>query len=279
MLFEQIATRPTAEINGIIGGYTGEGAKTVIPAQAMAKVSFRLVGKQNPEKIRKAFRAFVKARLPADCKVEFGSFAGAPAIELPFDSMALAKTRAALSDRVGPRRRSRSGRAARSRSSATSSACSAWTRSWSASRSTTTACIRRTRSSISPASTRARARGRVSWRRWRDSRTSARPFAWSVGVGMHRPRRSQCVGWPGHIAKILSSSGPILTARVGHYGGMLRFRIPCVVCCEKRVRTRERDHHEMRRPCSQRLRAHVCECNCCLEKSAAAGCRTCLQVR
>jgi acetylornithine deacetylase/succinyl-diaminopimelate desuccinylase-like protein len=101
MLIEQIATRPTAEINGIIGGYTGEGAKTVIPGKAMAKVSFRLVGKQNPEKIRKAFRAFVKARLPADCKVEFSNFAGAPAIELPFDSAALGKTRAALSTEWG----------------------------------------------------------------------------------------------------------------------------------------------------------------------------------
>jgi acetylornithine deacetylase/succinyl-diaminopimelate desuccinylase-like protein len=101
MLIEQIATRPTAEINGIIGGYTGEGAKTVIPGKAMAKVSFRLVGKQNPEKIRKAFRAFVKARLPADCKVEFSNFAGAPAIELPFDSAALAKTRTALSTEWG----------------------------------------------------------------------------------------------------------------------------------------------------------------------------------
>ena len=101
LLIEQIATRPTAEINGILGGYTGEGAKTVIPGKAMAKVSFRLVGKQNPEKIRKAFRAFVKARLPADCKVEFGNFAGAPAIELPFDSAALAKTRTALSAEWG----------------------------------------------------------------------------------------------------------------------------------------------------------------------------------
>ena len=101
MLIEQIATRPTAEINGILGGYTGEGAKTVIPGKAMAKVSFRLVGKQNPEKIRKAFRAFVKARLPKDCTVEFGNFAGAPAIELPFDSAALAKTRSALSTEWG----------------------------------------------------------------------------------------------------------------------------------------------------------------------------------
>jgi len=101
MLIEQIATRPTAEINGLIGGYTGEGAKTVIPGQATAKVSFRLVGAQDPLKIRAAFHAFVRARLPADAKVEFKSFAGAPATELPFDNPALAKTRAALADEWG----------------------------------------------------------------------------------------------------------------------------------------------------------------------------------
>ncbi len=101
MLIEQIATRPTAEINGIIGGYTGQGAKTVIPGQAMAKVSFRLVGAQDPQKVRDAFRAFVRARLPVDCKVEFASFGGAPAIELPFDNPALVKTRAALSAEWG----------------------------------------------------------------------------------------------------------------------------------------------------------------------------------
>ena len=83
MLIEQIATRPTAEINGMIGGYTGEGAKTVIPGQATAKVSFRLVGAQDPQKIRDAFHAFVRARLPADAKVEFKSFAGAAGIEPP----------------------------------------------------------------------------------------------------------------------------------------------------------------------------------------------------
>ena len=101
LLLEQIATRPTAEINGIIGGYTGEGAKTVIPGQAMAKVSFRLVGAQDPAKIRDAFRAFVRARLPADCKAEFSNFGLAQAIELPFDNPALAKTRTALSDEWG----------------------------------------------------------------------------------------------------------------------------------------------------------------------------------
>jgi acetylornithine deacetylase/succinyl-diaminopimelate desuccinylase-like protein len=101
MLIEQIATRPTAEINGIIGGYTGQGAKTVIPGQAMAKVSFRLVGAQDPQQVRDAFRAFVRARLPVDCKVEFASFGGAPATELPFDNPALVKTRAALSAEWG----------------------------------------------------------------------------------------------------------------------------------------------------------------------------------
>jgi acetylornithine deacetylase/succinyl-diaminopimelate desuccinylase-like protein len=101
LLIEQIATRPTAEINGMIGGYTGEGAKTVIPGQATAKVSFRLVGAQDPSKIRDAFHAFVRARLPADAKVEFKSFAGAPATELPFDNPSLAKTRAALAAEWG----------------------------------------------------------------------------------------------------------------------------------------------------------------------------------
>jgi acetylornithine deacetylase/succinyl-diaminopimelate desuccinylase-like protein len=101
MLIEQIATRPTAEINGIIGGYTGEGAKTVIPGQAMAKVSFRLVGAQDPQKIRDSFRAYVQSKLPVDCKVAFGNFGSAPAIELPFDNPALAKTRAALSQEWG----------------------------------------------------------------------------------------------------------------------------------------------------------------------------------
>ena len=96
MLIEQIATRPTAEINGVLGGYTGEGAKTVIPGQAMGKVSFRLVGQQDPKKIRAAFRDFVKARLPVDCTVEFANFADSPATQLPFDNPSLDKARAAL---------------------------------------------------------------------------------------------------------------------------------------------------------------------------------------
>ena len=101
LLIEQVTTRPTAEINGIIGGYTGEGAKTVIPGEASAKVSFRLVGEQSPEKIRDAFRDFVRARLPGDCKVEFGNFGLAPPIQLSFDNPALTKARAVLADEWG----------------------------------------------------------------------------------------------------------------------------------------------------------------------------------
>jgi len=101
MLIEQITTRPTAEINGIIGGYTGEGAKTVIPGQASAKVSFRLVGEQDPAKIRDAFRTFVRARLPADCQVAFGNFGLAPPLQLSFDNPALTKARAVLGEEWG----------------------------------------------------------------------------------------------------------------------------------------------------------------------------------
>src|SRR5271169_2887222 len=101
LLIEQITTRPTAEINGIIGGYTGEGAKTVIPGEASAKVSFRLVGTQDPAKVRDAFRAFVRERLPADCKVEFGNFGLAPPLQLSFDNPALNKARAVLGEEWG----------------------------------------------------------------------------------------------------------------------------------------------------------------------------------
>jgi len=101
MLIEQITTRPTAEINGIIGGYTGEGAKTVIPGEALAKVSFRLVGTQDPQTVRDAFRQFVRERIPADCKVEFGNFGLAPPVQLNYDMPALVKARGALADEWG----------------------------------------------------------------------------------------------------------------------------------------------------------------------------------
>jgi acetylornithine deacetylase/succinyl-diaminopimelate desuccinylase-like protein len=90
--------RPTAEVNGITGGYTGEGFKTVIAAEASAKISFRLVGKQDPDAIRENFRAFVKARVPADCSVTFHEHGGSPAIQLSYDSPLLNKAKDALSD-------------------------------------------------------------------------------------------------------------------------------------------------------------------------------------
>jgi acetylornithine deacetylase/succinyl-diaminopimelate desuccinylase-like protein len=101
LLLEQITTRPTAEINGIVGGYTGEGAKTVIPGEAMAKVSFRLVGEQDPAKVRDGFRAFVRTRMPADCKVDFANFGMAPPLQLSFDNPALSKARSVLAEEWG----------------------------------------------------------------------------------------------------------------------------------------------------------------------------------
>ncbi|NWM35053.1 peptidase dimerization domain-containing protein, partial [Escherichia coli] len=80
LLIEQLISRPTCDINGIVGGYTGEGSKTVIPAEASAKVSFRLVEGQDPQKIKQAFRDYVVARLPGDCKAVFTEHASGAAI-------------------------------------------------------------------------------------------------------------------------------------------------------------------------------------------------------
>ena len=100
-VLELVWARPTAEFNGISGGYTGKGFKTVIAAEASAKVSFRLVHRQDPKKIRAAFRAFVEARIPADCSVEFHPHGGSPAIQLSYDSPFLTKAKDALSDEWG----------------------------------------------------------------------------------------------------------------------------------------------------------------------------------
>ena len=100
-VLELVWARPTAEFNGISGGYEGDGFKTVIASKASAKVSFRLVHKQDPEKIRAAFRAFVEARLPADCRVEFQKHGSGPAIQLAFDSPMVTSAKSALSDEWG----------------------------------------------------------------------------------------------------------------------------------------------------------------------------------
>ena len=100
-VLEHVWSRPTCDVNGIIGGYTGEGTKTVLPACASAKISFRLVGSQEPQKIRESFHAFVRARLPADCKATFVSHGASAAISLPFDSSYLQQARGALSREWG----------------------------------------------------------------------------------------------------------------------------------------------------------------------------------
>lgn len=100
-VLEQVWSRPTCDVNGIIGGYTGEGTKTVLPSRASAKVSFRLVGHQNPAKIVESFHAFVKARLPSDCKATFHAHGASPAIALPFTSPMLHKARVALTAEWG----------------------------------------------------------------------------------------------------------------------------------------------------------------------------------
>jgi len=94
---EQIWARPTCDINGINGGYTGEGFKTVLPSQAHAKVSFRLVGTQDPAAISKAFRQYITENLPADCSVSFHSEDHAAATNLSVDAPEFTLAREALS--------------------------------------------------------------------------------------------------------------------------------------------------------------------------------------
>ena len=93
---EHIWARPTCEINGVCGGYTGVGFKTVLPSQASAKISCRLVEGQNPEKIRAALREHVCSHLPADCTVEFNSFGTSPAVVMPSEAPQFEIARAAL---------------------------------------------------------------------------------------------------------------------------------------------------------------------------------------
>ena len=100
-VLEMVWSRPTCEINGMGGGYQGPGFKTVIPSVASAKVSFRLVFDQDPHAIRKAFREFVRARVPADCRVEFAEHGAGRAIRFPIEAPAFARTAEALTAEWG----------------------------------------------------------------------------------------------------------------------------------------------------------------------------------
>ncbi len=97
-VLEMIWSRPTCEVNGITGGYTGDGFKTVLPSKASAKISFRLVGTQDPLEIRRNFRRMVQDALPPDCSVEFKDHGAGPASVMATDDPAFEKARQALSD-------------------------------------------------------------------------------------------------------------------------------------------------------------------------------------
>jgi len=95
---EQLWCRPTCEINGVEGGYTGEGFKTVLPSKASAKISFRLVGHQDPFEIRKAFRTYVTDKLPDDCTIDFKDHGASPAINMSIADQAFERARETLSE-------------------------------------------------------------------------------------------------------------------------------------------------------------------------------------
>ena len=95
---EMIWSQPTCEPNGIIGGYTGDGFKTVLPAEASLKISFRLVGNQDPIKIRESFQSYVRSMLPEDCSAEFINYGASGGSAMSTDHPAFEQARQALSD-------------------------------------------------------------------------------------------------------------------------------------------------------------------------------------
>ena len=100
-VLEQIWARPTAEINGIIGGYTGPGTKTVIPSEASAKLTFRLVPGQDPAKVLANFQAFTRENLPADCTATFINLGGSEAMHVDTGMPAIRIAVDALRDEWG----------------------------------------------------------------------------------------------------------------------------------------------------------------------------------
>lgn len=84
---ERTSIRPTLDVNGIWGGYIGEGAKTVIPSQAFAKISMRLVPNQDWEKITDLFTAHFKSIAPPSVKVTVTKHHGGQAYVTPIDSV------------------------------------------------------------------------------------------------------------------------------------------------------------------------------------------------
>jgi acetylornithine deacetylase/succinyl-diaminopimelate desuccinylase-like protein len=78
--------RPTFDVCGLTSGYQGEGAKTIVPAKASAKVSFRLVPNQDPEKIAEAFRSMLLGLCPDGIRIHLRQLAASPGLLVPLDS-------------------------------------------------------------------------------------------------------------------------------------------------------------------------------------------------
>jgi acetylornithine deacetylase/succinyl-diaminopimelate desuccinylase-like protein len=100
-VLERTWARPTLEVHGIAGGFTGAGAKTVIPARATAKVSMRMVPKQNPEKIIAAYKRFVAENTPAGIQTEVRVLSWGPAIMVNPDHPAIHIAASAFRDILG----------------------------------------------------------------------------------------------------------------------------------------------------------------------------------
>jgi len=100
-VLERVWARPTLEVHGIAGGFTAAGAKTVIPARATAKVSMRLVPKQDPEKVLAAFRKFVAQHTPAGIQTEVRVLSAGPAISVNPDHPAIHVAAQAFADVLG----------------------------------------------------------------------------------------------------------------------------------------------------------------------------------
>lgn len=88
--------RPSFDINGIWGGYQGEGGKTVLPCRAAAKFSFRLVPQQQPRKIAQLLRPYLQSLCPAGVRMELVEMHGAPGVLVPLDSPYMTAAAAAV---------------------------------------------------------------------------------------------------------------------------------------------------------------------------------------
>jgi acetylornithine deacetylase/succinyl-diaminopimelate desuccinylase-like protein len=100
---ERIGIRPTLDVNGIWGGYTGEGAKTVLPSKASAKISMRLVPDQDWREIAKIFENHFKSIAPASVKVKVKSHHGGAAAVVSDSSLGYQAAEAAMEETFGKR--------------------------------------------------------------------------------------------------------------------------------------------------------------------------------